>query len=117
MLSGKSLIKGFEGVPLILGAVREKRKYDKDGNATDIVEAVRLTALTQEMGSIAIDLFPFSEEKLERCKKNFGVQFTVSDLIGVENCRIFCYDKDVRVSITAADLQLQHDPWNEVNAL
>lgn len=113
MLSGKQLTRAFDKVPLILGTIKEKKQF-LNGKTTDVVEAVRLTAFTQDMGSITIDLCPFSTEKLERCKKYFGSQFTVADLVGIENCKIYAYEKDVRVNITAADLRLADDTQTEV---
>lgn len=113
MLVGKQLSRAFDKVPMILGTIKEKKQF-LNGKTTDVVEAVRLTALTQDMGSITIDLCPFSTEKLERCKQYFGSQFTISDLIGIENCKIYAYEKDVRVNITAADLRLVSDPMKEV---
>lgn len=114
MLSGKKLVNGFEDEPFLLGGVREKRQFGTDGKATDVIEGIRITAITQSMGNITIDLCPFTSEKLERCKKNFGAQFTVADLVKVEDCKIFVYKNELRVTIIAEDLCIESDPSKEV---
>lgn len=105
ILNDKRFAAGFAGLPFIITGAREKRRFGADGKATDVVEAVRITAVSQTVGEIAIDLFPFSREKLERCRTYFGLQFAVDDVIDIENCKIFVFNSSLRVTITAADIQ------------
>lgn len=113
MLENKDLVNGFMNIPCLVGGTRERKQF-LNGKATDVIEAVRLTALTENMGTLNIDLCPFTSEKLERCKKHFGEKFTVADLIGVQTCKIYAYEKDVRVNIIAADIQFPGNPWEDV---
>lgn len=113
-LSGKRWVNAMNDIPFIALGARERKKYDKDGKATDIIEAVRLTAISQETGEISIDLCPYSAEKLERIQKCFSESFTIDDLVGIENCKIFCYKNALRITITAADLRLVSDPRGEM---
>lgn len=113
-LSGKNWAEPMRGISLLGLNARGKKLYDKDGNATDAFEAVRLTAISQETGEISIDLCPYSTEKLERIQKCFAKQFTIDDLVGIENCKIFCFKNALRMTITAADLRLADDTQTEV---
>ena len=113
-LSGKRWATAMNGISFVALNARERKQYDKDGKSTDIIEAVRLTAVSQETGEIAIDLCPYSAEKLERIQKCFAKQFTIDDLVGIENCKIFCFNNALRVTITAADLRLASDPGEEM---
>lgn len=111
MLRGRFWFDGFSDKErLIIARVNPKMQF-RDGKPTDVAEAVRITALMQNGEEINVDLRPFTKEKLERCKGWFSESFTASNLIGVENCTIFTYKEDIRVTVTATDIQLQNDPW------
>lgn len=113
-LSGKRWATAMNGISFVALNARERKQYDKDGKSTDIIDAVRLTAVSQETGEISIDLCPYSAEKLERIQKYFAQQFTIADLVGIENCKIFSFNNTLRITITAADLRLVSDPTQEV---
>lgn len=105
MLSDKRLVAGFEGIPFVLIGVREKHRYGPDGKATENIEAVRVTAKSLQMGEITVDLYPYTPAKYERVSGYFGLQFTIEDIVAIEGCKIFVFQKDLRVTITAADIQ------------
>lgn len=113
-LVGKEWVGPMRNISFVGLNARARKLYDKDGKATDTFEAVRLTAVSQETGEISIDLCPYSTEKLERIQKCFAKQFTIDDLVGIENCKIFCFNNALRITITAADLRLASDPGEEM---
>lgn len=110
MLKGPKWVKGFTpNDTMIVSGIRSKFQYDKEGHTTGAAEAVRITAISQDDGEINVDLYPFTQEKLDRCRNCFGMQFTISDLVGVTDCKIFVYKNALRVTITAADFQPKFD--------
>ena len=105
MFKNEKFIAGFDGQKFIVTGVKPKKLYDAEGKPTSANEAVRVTAVSRESGEIQIDLVPYADDKLERMTALFGVPFTVNDLTGVTDCKIYVFNGSLRVTITAVDLE------------
>ena len=103
-LRGRCWFTGFTDEERLILAKAIPRVKFVDGKPTDLIEAVRLTALMQNGEEINIDLRPFSKEKSDRCRECFGMRFSISDLVGIEDCRIFVYQNNLHVTVSASDL-------------
>lgn len=114
MIRGKQWFTGFTPEECFIAVQAFGRGPFKDGKPTGVFDAVRVAALMQDGRKINFDLVPFTEEKLKRCQRYFTRQFSISNLVGIEDCKIFSYQGDMRVIVTAADLRIEDDPWGVV---
>lgn len=103
-ISGANIAHILDGEKLIITGAREKREY-VDGQATGRIEAVRVEAVGQNVGSIHVDLVPFSEDKLQRALALFGQVITLSSLVDVSDAKIGIYHESLNITVIAADIK------------
>lgn len=73
---------GLAGYKFIVGPAKAKREY-VDGKPTGKTESVRVDLISQEVGSINLDLTPFTEEKLQKVQELFATVVTTDNLIKI----------------------------------
>lgn len=93
----------FTGSAIIAGATAQA-EFGTDRKPTGNQVAVRVTALSKELGTLTIDLVPYSAETEKRMSEAFGSVITAENLVKASECKIYTYDGELKVRITARDI-------------
>ncbi len=102
-LNDARFIAGMEGYKLIVGPARAKNEY-KDGKATGHVESVRVDLISQQLGTISLDLVPYSEEKLQNAMSLFSTVITTDNLVKVTGFKTSAMESAFYITVTAEDI-------------
>ena len=104
-LNDVRFIAGMEDYKFVVGLVRAKKEY-KDGKATGHIEAVRVDLISQQLGTINLDLVPYSDEKLQAAVALFSQVITTANLINVSGFKTSVMDSTFYITVTAEDIAM-----------
>lgn len=104
-LNDARFIAGMEGYKFIVGPARAKNEY-KDGKATGHVEAVRVELISQQLGTINLDLVPYSDEKFQAVTALFAQVITTANLINVSGFKTSVMESTFYITVTAEDITM-----------
>ena len=95
----------FTGSAIIAGATAQA-EFGADHKPTGNNVAVRVTVLSKELGTLTIDLVPYSVETEKKVSDAFGSVITASNLVKASECKIYIYNGELKIRITARDITL-----------
>lgn len=105
-LNDVRFIAGMEGYKCIVGPAKAKNEY-KDGNATGNKEAVRVALISQQLGTINLDLVPYSDEKLQAAMALFATSITTDNLVNVKGFKTSVMNSTFYITVTAEDISME----------